>query len=65
MEEDILNYSPTVMIPGTLCTFQNAFSQAAISQGYFPKWKISNCAISQAATFQVNPSRSARAPRLF
>ena len=34
------------------------------SQGYFPKWKLPKCAISQAATFQVSSSRSARTAAL-
>jgi len=43
-----------------LDTFPKAFSQAAISQGYYTKWKLPNFAISQAATYQVCPSRIAR-----
>ena len=31
-----------------LGTFPNPVYQAATSQRYFPKWKLSNCAISQA-----------------
>ena len=41
-----------------LGTFPTAFFQAAISQGYFPKRKLPKCAIYQAATSQVFPSRS-------
>ena len=40
-------------------TFPKAFSQATTSQGYFPKWKLPKCAISQAATSQVCSSSSA------
>ena len=43
-----------------LGTFPKAISQVATSQGYFPKWQLPKCAISQAATSQVCPSRSAR-----
>ena len=35
-----------------LGTFPQEFSQAATSQGFFPKWQLSKCAISQAATSQ-------------
>ena len=45
-----------------LCTFPKAYLQASISLGYFPKWKLLKCAISQTATSQVCPSRSARPP---
>ena len=38
--------------------FPNDFSQVATSQGYFPKWQLLKCAISQAATSQVCSSRS-------
>jgi len=34
----------------------------ATSHGYFPKWQLPKCAISQAATSQVCPSRSALPP---
>ena len=45
-----------------LGTLPKDFSQVATSQEYFPKWKLPNCAISQAATSQVCPSRSVRPP---
>jgi len=35
-----------------------------VSQSPFPKWQIPKCAISQAATFQVCPSRSAGSPNV-
>ena len=35
-----------------LGTFPKDFSQVATSQGYFPKWQLSKCAISRAATSQ-------------
>ena len=38
-----------------LGTFPKAFLK-----GYFPKWKLPNCAISQATTSQVCLSRSTR-----
>ena len=41
-----------------LGTFPKDSSQVATSQGYFPKWELPECAISQAGTFQVCPSRS-------
>ena len=34
-----------------LGTFPKDFPQVATSQGYFPKWQIPKCAISQAVTF--------------
>ena len=40
-------------------TFPKAFSQETTSQGYFPKWQLPKCAISQAATSQVCSSSSA------
>ena len=43
-----------------LGTFPKAFFEAATSQGYYPKWKLHNCAISQVVTSQACPSRSAR-----
>ena len=43
---------------GMLGTFPKDFPQVATSQGYFPKWQLPKCAISQAATFQVCPSHS-------
>ena len=43
-----------------LGTFRKDFFQVATSQGYYPKWQLPKCAISQAATFQVCPNRSAR-----
>ena len=45
-----------------LYTFQKAFSQASISQWYFPKWQLLKCTISQAATSQVWPSRECSVP---
>ena len=47
--------------------FPDTFPQAATSQGHFPKWKLYNCAISQAATFQVCPchTHSIRPSSLF
>ena len=36
-----------------LGTFPKAFSQAATSQGYFPKWQLAKCAISHAPTSQM------------
>ena len=45
-----------------LGTFPKAYSQAATLNGYFSKWQLPKCAISQAATSQVCPSRSARPP---
>ena len=36
-----------------LGTFPKAFSQAATSQGYFPKWQLHECVISQAVTSQM------------
>ena len=42
---------PSVNLP-------KVFSQAATYQRYFPKWQLPRCAISQAATSQVCPSRS-------
>ena len=36
-----------------LGTFQKAFTQLATSQEYFPKWQLTKCADSQAATFQM------------
>ena len=43
-----------------LGTFPKDFYQVATSQVYFPKWQFSKCAIFQAGTSQVCPSRSAR-----
>ena len=43
-------------------TFPKAFSQARTSQVYFPKWQLPKCSISQAATSQVCPRRSAPPP---
>ena len=43
-----------------LGTFPKTFSQTATSQGYFPKWQLPKCAISQATTSHVCPSRSDR-----
>ena len=48
-----------------LGTFPKDSSQVATSQGYFPKWQLPKCAISQAVTSQVCPSRSVRPPSLF
>ena len=39
-----------------------AFSQAAISEGYFPKRKLPKWAISQAATSQACPRPQRTAP---
>ena len=41
------NIHPSQMILGT---FPKTFFQGASSQGYFPKWHLPNCAISQAST---------------
>ena len=43
-----------------LVTFPKAFSQAATFQGYLPKLKLPNSAISQAATSQACQSLCAR-----
>ena len=40
--------------------FQKAFSKTSTSQGYFPYLSLPKCAIFQAGTSQVCPSRSAR-----
>ena len=48
------------VIHSNLGTFPQDFPQVATSQGYFPKWQLPKCAISQAATSQVCPSRSAQ-----
>jgi len=40
--------------------FPKAISQAATFQEYFAKRQLPKCAISQATTSQVCPSRSAR-----
>ena len=45
--------------------FQKDFSQVATSKGYFPKWQLPNRAISQAATSEICPSRSARPTACF
>ena len=45
-------------IPRILGTFPKNFSQVTTSQGYFPKWQLAKCTISQAATCQVCPSCS-------
>ena len=37
--------------------FLKAFSQSTTSQGYFPKWQLPNCAISQVATWEVAPAK--------
>ena len=37
-----------------------SLSQVEISQGYFPKWQLPKCGISQTATSQACPSRSSR-----
>ena len=37
----------------------------ATSQGYFPTWQLPKCAISQAITSKVCPSRSARPPACY
>ena len=42
--------------------FPKNFSQVGTSRKYFPNWQLPKCAISQAATSQVYPSRSARPP---
>ena len=42
-------------------TYPNPY-KVATSQGYFPMWQLPKCAISQAATSQVCPRRSARPP---
>jgi len=41
-----------------LGTFPKAFSQVATSQGYFPKWQLPKCKISQATTSLAFYSRS-------
>ena len=57
------NFKGTVsVILRMSATFLMTLSQVATSQGYFPKWELPKCAISQAATSQVCPSRSARPP---
>jgi len=43
-----------------LGTFPKDYSQVTTPQGYFSKWQLPKCAISQAGTSQVCPSRSAR-----
>ena len=43
-----------------LGTIPKDSSQVGTSQGYFPKWELPKCAISQAETSQVCPSRSVR-----
>ena len=48
-----------------LGTFPKAFSQAATSQGYFPKQNLPNCAISQAASSQAYPSHIPRPHIMF
>jgi len=45
-----------------LGTFPKDFPKVATSQGYFPKWQLPKFAISEAATSQFRPSRSARPP---
>ena len=45
-----------------LGSFPKDFFQVATSQGYFPKWELSKCAISRAATSQLCTSRSVRPP---
>ena len=54
------NSYKTLTIIMMLGTFPKAFSQAATSQGYYPKCQLPKCAISQAATSQVCSSRSTR-----
>ena len=49
-----------VVSPEILGTFPKDFPQVATSQGYFTKSQLPKCAISQVATSQVCPSRSAR-----
>ena len=49
-----------LFISRMLGALPNAFSQVATSQGYFPRWQLSICVISQAATIQVCPNCSAR-----
>ena len=48
-----------------LGTFQKDFSQVATSKGYFPKWQLPKCVISQAATYQVCPCRSVWPPACY
>ena len=43
-----------------LDTVPKAFYQIATSQGYFTKWNNSKCAISQAASSKLCPSRRVR-----
>jgi len=43
-----------------LGTSQAAVSQVSTSQGYFPQVQLPKCAIFQAATPLVRPSRCAR-----
>jgi len=43
-----------------LDTFSMDFFQVAASQGYFLKWKLPKCAISQAVTSQVCHNRGAQ-----
>ena len=40
-------------VKSTLGTFPKALSQLATSHGYFPKWQLPKCAISQSATSQA------------
>ena len=50
-----------------LGTFAKTFPQVATSEGYFHKWKLPNCAISQAGHVSplVHPSRNAKPPSPF
>ena len=44
----VVRYFPKGFFPSG--NFPRIFSQDATSQGYFPKWQLPKCAITQAAT---------------
>ena len=44
----MVRYFPKGFFPSG--NFPRIFSQDATSQGYFPKWQLTKCAITQAAT---------------
>ena len=48
-----------------LDTFSMDFFQVAASQGYFLKWKLPKCPISQAVTSQVCHNRRAQPLSLY
>ena len=67
MEKDILPQSCQIrylkfvfFLSRMLGALPMALTQVATSQGYFPKWQLPKCEISQAATLQVCPNCSAR-----